>query len=141
MEENIDNKITRLEKHRESHIVNKRYSVQRIDLLTVAIGGSCIYYLLNSEPIPNYQLAIAFCSVAIGLNFLSQWSGYLANVFEVNWTVQEIWKLEKNNKFNVEKHKCWDNLVSILNPATTIINVLSSTTLIIGVIIIWGNLF
>lgn len=131
----MENKIRRHESQFKEANENIRYAVQRIDLLTVSLAGALIYYVLSND-CENDLSALLFLVLAVFLNFVSQWTGYYANVYESRYYVQMIRKDENDERFNeqlLNESNCWSRWN---NKATTVLNIGSSLTLFTGLILV-----
>lgn len=131
----MENKIRRHESQFKEANENIRYAIQRIDLLTVSLSGALIYYVLSNECDNDLSaLLVLVCSVL--LNFISQWSGYYANLYESRYYVQMIRKEEGDNRFDQQKLNEADCWARWNNKATTYLNISSSILLFIGLILV-----
>ena len=81
--------LDRLLKHQEQTKDKKFYAIRRIDLLVITISGAGIYIILEmikffygQDSVPDFcgpKIALGSFTMAIILNFVSQWTGYEAN--------------------------------------------------------------
>lgn len=137
----LENNIRRLEKHQEGQITNKRYAIQRIDLLTIAISGGGLYYAIDQLGTLLIHASIILLMLAIISNFISQWTAYLANKNEERWTIQEIRRLEERPNYDKKKHGDADCWVRVWNKTTSWLNVVSTLLMFSGLICIVIHLF
>ncbi|MCB0475841.1 MAG: hypothetical protein KDC69_09200 [Flavobacteriaceae bacterium] len=123
------------------------YSIKRMDLLIVSISGAGIYIIFETLrefktgniDIDNPKLlllsGISFL-LAITLNFISQWTGYMANSFEEEYIRIELRKIEKEEDNEDCDQKRYDKKVQNFNKLTDILNALSILSMFTGLILL-----
>ena len=137
--------LDRLIKHQENTRDNKFYAIQRIDLLNISISGAGIYgifemlkFLENNNVLYEPGLirfaGILFVATII-LNFTSQWTGYKANLHEIDSTELEISK-EKGDSIDEHRLGVIDGFVKCYNILTTVLNTSSTLTMIVGLVLV-----
>ena len=123
------------------------YSIKRIDILIISISGACIYIMfeifkfINSpenEILANtliLKMVGCFASIAIMLNFFSQFTGYHANKKESEYSNERIDEIE-NSKNNSKAMNEIDKKVNLYNKLTDLFNKLSALAMIVSVILL-----
>lgn len=130
------NKVRRYEMQFETANINSRYAIQRIDLLTVSLGGALIYYGLSLCDSNLKTIGLFILVGSIVFNFLSQWTGLKANKNEAVYFAELIRKEESSENYNKKRKNdsdCWSNWY---NKLTYYLNGISSLLLFVGLIII-----
>ena len=132
------------------HLNNTRertnYSIRRMDLLIISICGAGIYIIFETLrefktgkiPLENSNLLLicGLCFlVAIILNFISQKTGYYSNNNEERYIYLELDKI-KGKKIDVCEQEAIDRVVQKFNKITDILNIVSITLMLIGLILL-----
>lgn len=122
---------------------NAYYSMQRIDLVIVALSTGGIIILLNFykfnlenhiENNPILLWSIGLFITTIGCNLLGQWTSYKANTIESEWAENEMDKLNGI----IDENEIGDS--DDYDIATTIFNYLSYSFLAISSILFFSLL-
>lgn len=121
------------------------YSIQRMDLLIIAICGAGIYIFFETirefkpesgELIMNNAGVLILSGIAFLLgilsNFISQWTGYLANTYEENYCNLRLSEL-RGDKIKEKKLNKLDEDIKFYNNWTKSLNMLSIIIMFIGV--------
>lgn len=134
----------RVRKHLEETKNKIHYSLERIDLLVISISGATIYivfetlkFMYEQHQSFNTGLLIAsgiITTFAIICNFISQWTGFLANKHEANHTEYElVGVLRKKKKQDILDQEKSNRSSIKFGFATAIFNGLSTLLMIIGI--------
>ncbi|MCA0154539.1 hypothetical protein [Winogradskyella vincentii] len=133
-----------------SHLNNTKdrtnYSVRRMDLLILAISGSGIYIIFETLRefktgqinIENSSLLIwsgVIFLLCIISNFISQITGYQANTNEEKYIQEELCKMEGEN-YDECAQKDFDSKVINFNKWTNVLNTISITLMLIGLLLL-----
>ena len=140
-----ERQIKRWEEHLRSSRQNKFYAVQRIDLLIIAISSTGIFISLKAfvadiahKSYSDYYIfvaeAILFFIASIVYNFISQRTSYLANGFEIKWTIHEIRHLENRDDYNKQIHTSSNKKSKYYNDLTLGFNKLSIWSMYTGIL-------
>lgn len=82
-EKKQDFEFEELLKYRDLVVQNMNYSVQRIDILIIALCTSgiilCLTTMEDNKDVQELKIAILFFTISIAINLLSQFVGYYAN--------------------------------------------------------------
>lgn len=127
-----------------------KYSLERFDILIISLSSGGLILVMNlytnfpCSGKTSINVAWFFFSTALIINLLSQITGYLANKYDLSISKNEI-KLTINKKFekkkieNEEMEK-QNNKIELLhliyNNATKWLNILSFSSLTIGIILL-----
>jgi len=141
-------KIAEWEKH--SDIAGKKafYSIQRIDLLVISISGACIYIAFEILRFVNsggtalrvehtwlLKASAIFAVLAIGINFISQITGYKANKNEEIYARGVIECLKHDKEDTPEMDRA-DNCSFIYNKITSIANIVATVLMFTGIVLL-----
>lgn len=120
------------------------YAIQRIDILIVSISGAGVYTCLETlkfseieKELSNTWLlkAAGFGFVlAIIVNFVSQFTGKIANEVDMVWTDKKLQKLEKNNQVDECEIDRLDRKADKYTIATNVLNMVSFIAMSISLI-------
>jgi len=135
----------RLLKYKEQSTSYIFYAIQRIDLLIISISGAGIYIIFQTlrfikEQGMNLDLfwlktgGVMF-TLAIIVNFFSQWAGYKANKFEEDWAEQKIKEKLGKTIDQTALEKTSNNGMKYTNLTTTL-NIVSTCSMLIGIVIL-----
>ncbi len=129
-----------------SHLNNTKertiYSIRRMDLLIISIGGAGLYIIFETiRELKGYEVdfdhenflfvsGVSFL-LSISTNFISQLTGYYANSNEEAYAQIELKRIEKKAIDECEKKKI-DRRVDKFNLATDILNITSVFLMFIG---------
>lgn len=143
-----DFRLEQLVKHKEFAIQNKVYSVSRFDILLISISSGGIYIIfetlkfykgLEKPVVFNKEMlgvtGILF-TVAIIINFLSQWTSFRANKNEEIWAVYEIRKKTLDDNYDKALHLKAGDHAEQYNSATGVLNVTSAIVMFAGIILL-----
>lgn len=127
-----------------------KYSLERFDILIISLSSGGLVLVMNLYTNFPYSdktsinVAWFFFSTALILNLLSQITGYLANKYdltisknEIDLTVNKKFEKEKIENEKMEKQKDKIELLHLrFNNATKYLNILSFSSLTIGIIML-----
>ena len=132
------------------HLNNTRertnYSIRRMDLLIISISGAGIYVIFETLrefksgkiPIDDSTLLLicGLCFLtAIISNFISQKTGYYSNDFEEKYICIELRKIQ-GKKIDGCLQDEFDKKVKRFNKITNILNIVSISLMLIGLILL-----
>lgn len=140
-EKKYEFKVQRWYDNRNRALANKWYAIGRIDLLIISISGGGIYIVF--ELIKHFQglgvnlivlkLAALLFTIAIIVNFISQFYGYSANELEAKYNniefknaIDELKKDDCDQKILDDKIKgknWWVNFCNYISVAAMLIGV------------------
>ena len=137
------NYIEKLEKHIESTKSNIKYSIDRFDILIIAICSGGLVFSLNF--VKNILVSKVGCDfilvkiswisfgLSIIINLFSQVTSYIANDLELKITRSIIKQEKKKIEINLDKQEKNKN---IMNNLTLIFNIISLMLLVLGVLLL-----
>lgn len=112
------------QEHRKNSFIQWAYSVQRIDLLIVAISGAGIYICLESlrysleHNTPN-TWALKICGgifiISLIVNFISQFTGEKTHRYEMMWADEKLINDDVAAKDKEVRANCYSKATGILN--------------------------
>lgn len=140
--------LQRLLKFKDQTIERKDYGIKIIDLLIISLSGAGIYvifetlkFLLKPEAkeigaeVIFLKVSGVVFALAISANFISQWTGHLANhhldnSLEIQISKEKGDEIDKCELHDVEKK------ITFYNVLTHVLNIASTMLMVLGVSIL-----
>lgn len=142
-------RLKRFEKFQSESAKQRHYSIQRFDLLIIAIGTTGIVIGLNilkffhesadSFPDGGYvllKIASGVFTFSIVVNFISQLTSHRAFLKDEYWAQQNVFKIEKDKDFDETKMKRYGTVATRWHRFTKICNRLATFTIIVGIVLL-----
>lgn len=139
--------ITRWLSNKERALSHKWYAIARIDLLIISISGGGIYvifelmkyYKLDKENLTDItalKLAGIFFTLAVIVNFVSQFCGYYANENEAKFNNLKFLEAIQERKVDADEFDKTNKKCKKYNKWVDITNWASVISMILGIVLL-----
>lgn len=146
-EKKLDYQIKRWSDNRERALSHKWYATGRIDLLIVSISGAGIYigfelmkFALSTDkisyPLDIIKWSMSLFTLAIIVNFISQFFGYRSNDLESKYDNSELKDLTGEKEKDQETQNILDCKIKISNSVVNACNYLSTGLMLSGIVLL-----